>query len=237
MVFKLLNSSRSCARFSRLRQNFIINNAEALKFEYVLNLPHRLKLLRRECDIKASSVRNGLRQHVRNGVDADHGMTLEAFLRHTVPCMHIQGVYPSEVVTFKVVLLRRFVVDNPHIVWADEDVDNGQADGEPAKKWKKTTRAVGGRIAKGKDFWTLFDQYLTEKVNELGKKINAPEWKKLLTQLSAEDAAGFPGRRTAGEVKKDQSTAAPIPLLQPGMQVIQPAGMQPHAPCSACYPN
>ncbi|ESK81274.1 hypothetical protein Moror_8470 [Moniliophthora roreri MCA 2997] len=100
---------------------------------------------------------------------------------------------------------RRFTVDNPDIVWADEDESGGQGgqdDSEAPKKRKKTNRSVGGRVPKGKDFWTLFDAFMDSKVKENGRKISDHAWKSYLSLLAHDDDAGFLGRMTASVAKK-----------------------------------
>uniref|UniRef100_A0A0W0ETK4 Uncharacterized protein n=1 Tax=Moniliophthora roreri TaxID=221103 RepID=A0A0W0ETK4_MONRR len=135
-------------------------------------------------------------------------MSFEAFMRNYGSVYAYPGseVYPSEAVSFKVLMMRRFTVDNPDIVWADEDESGSQEggldDSEAPKKRKKTTRSVGGRVAKGKDFWTLFDAFMDSKVKENGRKISDNAWKSYLSLLAHDDDGGFPGRMTASVAKK-----------------------------------
>ncbi|KAK1228795.1 hypothetical protein PQX77_008156 [Marasmius sp. AFHP31] len=196
----------------------ITNNAEALGFGNIQNIPHRLNELKREIGDKARSIKNGLRQKIRNSVDPEDPTRLTIFLRlHRNSYMFpgCQG-YSDEHVTLKIVLMRRFMVDNPDMVWGDVKGD-GEGGGS-------STLAAGGRVPKGADFWTKFDEFVNANVARLGKQIKSPPWRTYFAELCKYDNDGFPGRVTlaSSSTKKrrkikqteqeDEVTSSPQPV-------------------------
>ncbi|KAJ8073540.1 hypothetical protein PM082_011816 [Marasmius tenuissimus] len=186
---------------------YIVKNADALGFAHVAKRPHRVLLLRKEIGEKARQVRNTLRQQVRDSVDIQKVVPLQTFVSQLGPKYVYPGAegYTSNAVTLKMVMMRHFVVNNPDIVWADEEsAHSPEADGEPVqKRAKKTnnTKAAGGRVVKGQDFWSLFDRFMNDKVKELGHKIAEPQWRSYIAELCEADRTQFPGRLTAGQAK------------------------------------
>ncbi|KAL0057384.1 hypothetical protein AAF712_015980, partial [Marasmius tenuissimus] len=161
-------------------EKFILENAEMLGLAHVKKSPHRLACLKKEIHEKAKQVRNGLRQQVRDSVDAENVTPLETFINHYRPKYVRSGAkpYSDNATTFKMLVMRRFVVDNPDVVWADDDEASDVETTTKNSKRKNHTKAAGGRVAKGQDFWSLFDSFIGEKVKEMGAKISEPGWVK-----------------------------------------------------------
>ena len=71
-------------------------------------------------------------------------------------------------------------------MWAQEEREESETDDSPAipeegpkKKKRKLKTSGGGKVAKGRDFWSQIDQWFKEQLDEkeLGKKMSDPRWK------------------------------------------------------------
>ncbi|KAJ3859569.1 hypothetical protein EV359DRAFT_68046, partial [Lentinula novae-zelandiae] len=147
-----------------------------------------------------------LRDSVQKGTDA-------ATFTHNMNKIYIRMAgpnYNARLLLLRNVVLRRFIFDNPHALWAEEDpnqddpaldIDYPSAGSSPEVNGEPTTsppppkkrRTVGGRVAKGQDFWSLVDAWFISK-QELGKKLTDPAWKKLLEEYVQFDEDGFQKR-------------------------------------------
>ncbi|KAL0568673.1 hypothetical protein V5O48_013314 [Marasmius crinis-equi] len=164
--------------------NHILKNAGALNYGHIVDIPHRVTLLRSTVQELAKSVRNGFRADIRNSCDLEKVIDVEAFIKRFDKKYMFPGVneYKSEGVVFKIMMLRRFVVDNPDMVWADEE-------------------ATGTR-KKGECFWSKFDSDFAAKAGVMGPNIWADTWVEFRKELVHYDRHQFPGQLTAGEAKK-----------------------------------
>ncbi|KAL0577214.1 hypothetical protein V5O48_004780 [Marasmius crinis-equi] len=175
--------------------NHIIKNAGVLNYSHVVGIPHRLTLLRTAVQEQAKTVRNGFRTDIRNSCDAEKVIDVEAFLKKFEKKYIYPGckAYKEEAVVWKIMMVRRFVVDNPDMVWANEE--------EP-----DSTRPAGGGSRGGSCFWSAFDANLATKVAAMGKNIWAASWVDFRKELVQFDQNKFPGRLAAGVAKKRKRT-------------------------------
>lgn len=80
---------------------------------------------------------------------------------------------------------RRFARENPSTIGVEEVEDDdttediGSSPAPPTKKRKiAATSHGGGRIPKGKDFWSQVDKFFTQKIVEFGSKnLQGAGWK------------------------------------------------------------
>ncbi|KAK1219813.1 hypothetical protein PQX77_017441 [Marasmius sp. AFHP31] len=204
---------------------YIVKNAEALGFAHITKRPHCVLLLKKEIGDKARQVRNLLRQQVQDSVDIQNVVPLQTFVSQLGPKFVYPGAegYASNGVTLSygckhLVICRHFVVENPDIVWAEDESTQAMNQEPVQKRARKTnvTKAAGGRVAKGQDFWSLFNRFMQDKVKELGSKISEPRWNSYIAELCGADRAHFPGRLTASEAKKRR-----VDLISPVQQTVQ----------------
>jgi hypothetical protein len=78
---------------------------------------------------------------------------------------------------------RRFAIENPASIGAEEvDDDESTENGSPGPTSKKrklgATSQAGGRIPKGKDFWSLVDTFFSKQIIKFGSKnLQSAGWK------------------------------------------------------------
>ncbi|KAJ7633336.1 hypothetical protein DFH06DRAFT_910655, partial [Mycena polygramma] len=169
---------------ARLRDNKV-----ATKLTGVFGNPSREKLLfslvRRTC----SSVRNSFRQDIRNSICGNSPAPLATFTYVTAMKFKRGGPGPALDVGYTVhnALLRRFAMENPAIIGVEEvevEDDDGTEDysspGPVSKKRKLQSTPTphgGGRVPKGKDFWSKVDAFFTKKITEFGgKNLQSAGW-------------------------------------------------------------
>ncbi|KAJ3803768.1 hypothetical protein F5876DRAFT_84489 [Lentinula aff. lateritia] len=183
-------------------------NAKQYHFNNIFNVPAYEKVLQKAIIRVSSSVRNGFHQHLHDGLAKGEnaveftGHMNKIYLRPGGPAQN------RELVLHRNIILRRFVHDNPNMVWLEEgDIDEGDNEytASSGTKKRKLKPAATGRIAKGQDFWSLVDKWFVKKLEELGRKITDSKWKQLIEEYRRLDEAGFkevpaqaPGSATCG---------------------------------------
>ncbi|KAK6991454.1 hypothetical protein R3P38DRAFT_2803758 [Favolaschia claudopus] len=86
-----------------------------------------------------------------------------------------------------ILVRRRFARENPAAIGVEEveaeeedALDETSSSPAPPSKKRKVSPAGsgGGRIPKGKDFWSLVDAFFVKKINEFGSKnLQSTGWK------------------------------------------------------------
>ncbi|KAJ7435964.1 hypothetical protein B0H11DRAFT_1755427 [Mycena galericulata] len=163
------------------------DNKASMKLSNVFGNPSREKALYSLVKKTCSSVRNSFRQDIRNSLCGETTSTLAVFTYASATKFKRGGPGLNLDVGFTVhnAILRRFALENPMSIGVEEvEEDNDDrsesASPEPPSKKRKisaTTRG-GGRIAKGKDFWSQVDAFFAKKINELGSKnLQSAGWK------------------------------------------------------------
>lgn len=75
---------------------------------------------------------------------------------------------------------RNFVHRHSDVLWEEEAASNveesPQEDSEPPAKRKKVAKNQGKK-PKGHDFWSMVDEWYSEKMKKLGTKITDSGWK------------------------------------------------------------
>ncbi|KAK7464373.1 hypothetical protein VKT23_006540 [Stygiomarasmius scandens] len=241
----LYNPMRTCYReMDKDVFDYISERQKAMRFENIFGDPAREKVLEKEIARTCSSVRNGFRQHIRDSVENKTTLVNFTYAMNKIYCRAGGEKFSSQTLLLRNAILRRFIWDNPHSVWKQESVkdiassttSNGNEDDsaqpagsflldeeEPSKKRRKLPEKTGGRIPKGKDFWSLVDKFYDEKKKEFGKKITDPNWKSYVDGVLKFDEAGFkdPQCIATGTVNMTTPTSAGPALTLTGRDIMQ----------------
>ncbi|KAJ4474049.1 hypothetical protein C8J55DRAFT_562693 [Lentinula edodes] len=201
---KIYDPLRTCyTGINRDVFDHIRTNAEIMCFSNIFGHPTYESALEKAIKRACSSVRNAFRQHLRDSIEKG---TDAAMFTHNMNKIYIRMAGPNynqRLLLLRNVVLRRFIFDNPNALWAEEDpnqddsasdnnnTQSSESSTPPPPKKRKT--AVGGKISKGKDFWSLVDSWFVSK-QDLGKKLTDPAWKELLEQYVQFDEDGFQKR-------------------------------------------
>ncbi|KAJ7110367.1 hypothetical protein C8R43DRAFT_1139377 [Mycena crocata] len=176
-----------------------------MKLTTVFGNPSREKALVAIVKRICSSVRNSLRQDLRNSICGDSPDSLAVFMYATAMKFKRGGAGSNLDVGFTVhnALLRRFARENPVAIGISEVEDEDS-----------TEDHGGGRIAKGKDFWSQVDAFFSRKITEYGSKnLQSSGWKAYTAETLALDEALFPDGDGLGEQMAD------MPLPQAGLSM------------------
>ncbi|KAK7007192.1 hypothetical protein R3P38DRAFT_3325580 [Favolaschia claudopus] len=156
-------------------------------------------MVKRTC----SSVRNSYRQDIRNSICGDAPTSLADFT-YTTAMKYMRGGPGLDLdVGYSVHngLLRRFARENPAAIGveeveAEEDAldEPSSSPAPPSKKRKVSPSASGGgRIPKGKDFWSLVDAFFLRKIVEFGSKnLQSAGWNGYTKETLQLDKQFFP---------------------------------------------
>ncbi|KAJ7436371.1 hypothetical protein B0H11DRAFT_1754865 [Mycena galericulata] len=151
-----------------------------------------------------SSVRNSFRQDIRDSICGDSPATLATFTYTSATKFKRGGPGMGLDVGFTIhnALLRRFAMENPAIIGVeevevedDESVEDGSPEPANKKRKRSPTARAGGRIPKGKDFWSRVDAFFAAKIGEFGSKnLQRTAWKEYVHfhYLFAECTLTFP---------------------------------------------
>ncbi|EAU81084.2 hypothetical protein CC1G_10375 [Coprinopsis cinerea okayama7 len=148
----------------------------------------------------ASSVRNALRQDIRDSIGLGEEGTgpihLSRFVVSVVLKYYGEPESSDKLNTkgyvMKLALMRRFALEHKELLQLDDDSNSDNDD--TTRAGSKRKRGRGGRIPKGEDFWGRFDRFLHEKIQVFGKNILAEEWQRYFTETIAQDKERFPDK-------------------------------------------
>ncbi|KAI0751776.1 hypothetical protein C8Q80DRAFT_1119434 [Daedaleopsis nitida] len=186
--------------------NILRTEQLTLRLNNIFGKPTREKILVTQLKRTASSVRNAFRQDIRDSI-TDKPCSLKQFTAQTAAKYRRGGVGDSALdigFTIHNALLRRFAIDNPHLLNIEEAEDGEGSDinrqerthvdssSGPAKKKRKTATTAGGRVPTGQDFWSQVDRYFGTYVTKWGKDITSPGWKSLVDDIISRDKLNFP---------------------------------------------
>ncbi|KAJ7711757.1 hypothetical protein B0H16DRAFT_1815801 [Mycena metata] len=189
-----------------------------LKLNSVFGNPSREKALMSVVKKTCSSVRNSLRQDLRNGICGDSPSMLAEFTYASATKFKRGGPGLGLDIgfTIHVALLRRFARENPSTIGVEEVEDDdttediGSSPAPPTKKRKiAATSHGGGRIPKGKDFWSQVDKFFTQKIVEFGSKnLQGAGWKEYTSETIQMDEHLFPSHDETEEPMSDVPAAS-----------------------------
>ncbi|KAJ7885671.1 hypothetical protein B0H14DRAFT_3431624 [Mycena olivaceomarginata] len=197
------------------------DNKAALKLNGVFGNPSREKSLVSIVKRTCSSVRNSLRQDVRNSICGDNTATLAAFTYSSATKFKRGGPGLSLDVGYSIhmALLRRFAMENPSAIGVEEieddesNEDPGSSPAPPSKKRKITaTGHAGGRVPKGKDFWSQADAFFARKIAEFGSKsLQGSGWKEYASETLQLDEFRFPSATDEELATSNPSSSSSTP--------------------------
>ncbi|KAJ7829262.1 hypothetical protein B0H13DRAFT_2679917 [Mycena leptocephala] len=177
-------------------------NKVGIKLNGVFGNPSREKALVSIVKKTCSSVRNSFRQDLRSSICGDTPSTLAQFTFASATKFKRGGPGLSLDVSFTIhnALLHRFARENPSVtgveeVEEDESAEDFGSSPAPAQKKRKITVTGhgGGRIPKGKDFWSQADTFFVRKINEFGgKNLQSAGWKEYTNETVRADEYLFP---------------------------------------------
>ncbi|KAJ7688024.1 hypothetical protein B0H17DRAFT_1201703 [Mycena rosella] len=179
------------------------DNKGPTKLSNVFGNPSREKALASLVKKTCSSVRNSLRQDIRNSICGDTPSTLSTFTYTSASKFKRGGPGLSLDIGYTIhnAHLRRFAIENPSIIGVEDVVEDEDSNDDPgsspapaSKKRKLNTAAhAGGRIPKGKDFWSQVDAFFATKIHEFGSKnLQSPGWKEYNSETIRRDEQRFP---------------------------------------------
>ncbi|KAJ7290656.1 hypothetical protein C8J57DRAFT_1213294 [Mycena rebaudengoi] len=132
-----------------------------LQLDNVFGVPARSKMLNAFVKTMSSSVRNAC-------IEPTSYTPLETFVFQSATKYKNggPGEQLSDLFTIHATLLRRFAYDNPTLLSNEEteDENENENDEDLAAPSKKKRKRAGGRIPKGKDFWSQVDAYFNKEV-------------------------------------------------------------------------
>ncbi|KAJ7246702.1 hypothetical protein C8J57DRAFT_1523407 [Mycena rebaudengoi] len=168
-----------------------------LQLDNIFGVPVRVKMLNAFVKTTSSSVRNAWRQDIRDSIEPTSYTPLETFVFQSATKYKNggPGEQLSDLFTIHAALLRRFAYDNPMLLGKEEaeDENENENDEDLAVPSKKKRKRAGGRIPKGKDFWSQVDAYFNKEVESRGRNFTEPRWKEYVKQIIADDKQEFLG--------------------------------------------
>ncbi|KAJ7844240.1 hypothetical protein B0H14DRAFT_3868397 [Mycena olivaceomarginata] len=114
----------------------LTNKKEGLDLDNIFGVPVREKKLMATVRKGCSSVRNALRQEIRDSIDPAKFVTLDKFVYNLASKYKLGGVVGelSDTYNIHAVLLRRFAFDHPELLWTDEPVEDEDSESPPKKR-------------------------------------------------------------------------------------------------------
>ncbi|THV04276.1 hypothetical protein K435DRAFT_851101 [Dendrothele bispora CBS 962.96] len=208
-----------------------------MRLTNVFDNPAREKILESAITRSCSSIRNGFRQHIRDSVGKNINLVTFTHQMNRIYLRPGGSKLNEKLLLLRNAILRRYIHDNPKVVWADEDgkaqgpvneIGNGESHSmeavqtsnmtseEPPTKKRKLKEAAGSRVPKGQDFWSLIDKWFSEQQAKFGKRITGAGWKSYLEDIVRFDEAGFKLTSPLQPILTPQMTpdnqpSAPIP--------------------------
>ncbi|KAJ7498186.1 hypothetical protein B0H11DRAFT_2226324 [Mycena galericulata] len=177
------------------------DNKTSMKLTSVFGNPSREKSLVSVVKKTCSSVRNSLRQDIRNSICGDAPATLATFTYVSATKFKRGGPGPNLDVGFSIhnAILRRFAMENPAIIGVEEveadeedNIDEGSPEPPSKKRKLSATTHAGGRIPKGKDFWSRVDAFFAQKIKDFGSKnLQNAGWKEFTAETVQNDERLF----------------------------------------------
>ncbi|CAK5282231.1 unnamed protein product [Mycena citricolor] len=179
---------------------------DKLELDNVFNIPARLKKASSSIKNQCSSVRNGLRVDLIDGVHPNTFCELGTFVADLL--LKYKGLVIKDQAVLDpfnvhLALLCRFVFDNPQLITTakeneDDDNQGGYEESEESRPRKR--KAKSGRTAKGQCFWDRVEEYLAKQIAIRGKNFASPEWKRYINQIVKDDQAKFRGLKPGSPV-------------------------------------
>ncbi|KAJ3890858.1 hypothetical protein GG344DRAFT_77458 [Lentinula edodes] len=198
---KIYDPLRTC--YTGINQDVfdhIKTNAEVMRFSNIFGHPTYESTLEKAIKRACSSVRNAFRQHLRDSIEKGTDAATFTYNMNKIYIRMAGPNYNQRLLLLRNVVLRRFIFDNPNALWAEEDPnqDDSASDNSSSQSSesstspppKKRRTAIGGKISKGQDFWSLVDSWFASK-QHLGRKLTDPAWKELLEEYVQFDENGF----------------------------------------------
>ncbi|KAK0435373.1 hypothetical protein EV421DRAFT_1740244 [Armillaria borealis] len=178
--------------FTKDQRNVLLKEKDTIGFKNVFSVPSREHLLRSEIHVISSSVRNRMREDIRDSLKK----TLAQFTVDMNKKYRRSGSSVNHhLTTARNSVFRRFVAENQDLVWTVErppgsDSENQQLSStEPPNKKRKLPT---GRSAKGEDFWSKVDEYFRVKIEEYQlDNLLSESWKAFIDQTLAFDKSRF----------------------------------------------
>ncbi|KAE9385472.1 hypothetical protein BT96DRAFT_1007020 [Gymnopus androsaceus JB14] len=191
----------------------IKKNAKQYGFDNVFGVPAYEKVLEKATVKHGSSVRNGFRQHLRDGMGK--GLSVVEFTGR-MNKIYLRAGGPAhnrELILNRNIILRNFIHQNPNAVWVDEEgePDIEEEFDQPATgtKKRKLKPATAGRVPKGQDFWSILDKWFAGKLEVLGKKMTDVKWKEFIDECRRLDEVGF-NHTALEDVATTSAAQAPV---------------------------
>ncbi|KAJ7922126.1 hypothetical protein B0H13DRAFT_1551081, partial [Mycena leptocephala] len=180
----------TCTSFTKMHlDQKLRDNKGTAKLTSVFGNPAREKILFPLVKRICSSVRHSFRQDIRNSICGDCPAMFADFtyisamkFKRGGPGISLDVGYRQETSTAPS-WYRRFARENPTVIGVEEvegEVEDSRSSPAPATKKRKlsTQTQGGGRIPKGKDFWSQVDTFFTKKITEFGtKNLQNAGWK------------------------------------------------------------
>ncbi|KAJ7294050.1 hypothetical protein C8J57DRAFT_1491402 [Mycena rebaudengoi] len=181
----------------KLRENWV-----AMKLSNVFDNPAREKTLASKVNRICSSVRNSYCQDLRASICGNTVASLAAFTYTSATKFKRGGPGEELDIAFTIhnAILRRFGRENFALIGAeevDEPMDDDSEEAPPAPKKRKLAAVTqgqgGGRVPKGKDFWSQVDTFFAAKIKLFGSKnLLSAGWKEYTNETTSMDNSLFP---------------------------------------------
>ncbi|KAF9072511.1 hypothetical protein BDP27DRAFT_1418126 [Rhodocollybia butyracea] len=169
--------------------DYIKSHAEELHFGNVFGNPVYEQVVEQAIRKTCSSVRNGFRQHLQDSIK--NGISAAVFTHH-MNALYLQpgGPKPND----QLILLRNIALHSD-LLWEEEKDGNNVDEGGPegSKPPAKRKKSSNGKKPKGHDFWSMVDEWYSDKMKTLGTKVTNSGWKQLLEEFVSFDEGGFVG--------------------------------------------
>ncbi|KAH8079803.1 hypothetical protein BXZ70DRAFT_1012565 [Cristinia sonorae] len=187
-------------------------NEDDFRFKNVFKNPARHAVVRALTKEIASSVRNGFRENVRDSVIGPKAMTLQDHVVHMTSRFKRGGIIPASelsLVTARLAILRRFALENPHVlnraepVAVDEPEDHSDGHDEsedpvpsPAQtrsastsKRKRASTVTAPK--KGEHFWAQVQDFFSARHASWTRRWDSPQWQAYIKQTLEMDYQRF----------------------------------------------
>ncbi|KAF7971980.1 hypothetical protein HWV62_19321 [Athelia sp. TMB] len=169
-------------------------HAEVLRLSNVFGNPAREQTLASHMKRVASSVRNALRQEIRDSLVNPKTKCTLAHFTYRAAVKFRRGQFEESMgieYTIHNAILRRFGLDNLDLLNRTEAVegavegDEGDGDVEDSDSGSqpKRKRTKVGRVPHGEDFWGKVDSYFVGMVGKLGRNLAGAGWKDTVNEM------------------------------------------------------